>query len=205
MKLTQVAAPTVQPVLRSNTKLYCRVTNTLEDTLFDGLISTARELCERTARIVISPQTLQASYTSPKLRSAAFGLSSRVVDPDGIKNGIELPRTQVTDIVSVKLVATGGPIDVLEIDVDYTYTAETNILHIPDYQGSDKVLVVFTAGYPVIEVEGVNIVDCPDALKQAVYATVDHLYAKRGESNGRLPPIAVQYLRQFARVGGWAG
>lgn len=55
-KLTDVT-PVTEPVTVAEAKLYCRVTNTIEDTLFAELITQSREAIEKCTNLSLIPKT----------------------------------------------------------------------------------------------------------------------------------------------------
>ena len=86
----QVITPPTEPVTLADARLHLRVTDTAEDALIGVWITAAREACEHYTQRSIGSQTLE-------LRLDEF--------PDG---AIDLPRSPVTAITSLKYIDTNG-------------------------------------------------------------------------------------------------
>ena len=131
-----ITAPTIEPVSLDLAKAHLKVTDAIEDTLISLYIKSARETVEhRTGRSLIT-QTLEFSL-------------------DDFAEAIELPMSNVSEIVSVKYINTSG-VETTLAPSDYYLDSNSLINWIipayattfPETLGSaNGVTVRFIAGY----------------------------------------------------------
>ena len=164
-RLTEITAPTVEPVDLATAKLHLHVepADQEQDSYIQDLITAARiQATRETARQLIS-----ASY---KYRLDQFPAS------------LELPRPPLQSVTSVEYVDTGGATQTLSAS-SYTVVIEAEPGFIveainktwPDVQDvPNAVVVTFVAGY------GATPAAVPMDLRQGVLMLVEHWFRHRG-------------------------
>ncbi len=182
----QVITPPTEPVTLADARLHLRVTDTAEDALIGVWITAAREACEHYTQRSIGSQTLE-------LRLDEF--------PDG---AIDLPRSPVTAITSLKYIDTNGTEQTL---APSAYTLDT-------FSHTSWVIRAYGTEWPET-LDAANVVRVvyvagaatpPATVKAAMLLTIGHLYENResvviGQTAIELP-LGVKALLDTVRV--WA-
>lgn len=163
--LTQTAAPSVEPVSRTEAKLFMRVDHTVDDDLIDALITAARLEVE--------------NYTGRQLITATYVMR---MDEWPRNSEIVMPRAPLQSVTSVQYVDTSGTTQTLTANTDYTVDIYRNPGRIiparnktwpSTYGHINDVIVTYKAGY------GDAATNVPGPLKQACKMIIAHLYEHR--------------------------
>lgn len=176
MAIQTIIEPTQEPVTLEQTKIVCRIDNTIEDTLVNGWIRAARERAEHIMKRSIMPQTLE------------LALDAFPSDGD-----IELPMGKVASIESVKYINEAGAETTLSPS---NYALDnygiTNWLLLADgatfpatANVANAVKVRYIAGYADIET-------VPQTIKQFIYANVLEAY-ERGDAGNKYDGLLDRY------------
>lgn len=157
-------APTEEPVSIDEAKTHCRIENTEENGYVQGLIVAARQMVENYTNRALITQTWKAYFDR---------------FPIGY-NPVDLPKAPVQSVTSITYVDSDGDTQTL---ASSEYTVDTDSEPGRFYLAYNKtwpsvrnvakaVTVTFTAGYGDAE-------DVPDAIKQAMFLMIGHLYENR--------------------------
>lgn len=182
----KVITPPTEPVTLADARLHLRVTDTSEDTLIASLTTAAREYCEHYLQRSIGSQTLELALDE---------------FPDG---AIDLPRSPVTAITSLKYIDTNGTEQTL---APSAYTLDT-------FSHTSWVIRAYGTEWPET-LDAANVVRVvyvagaatpPATVKAAMLLTIGHLYENRestviGQTAIELP-LGVKALLDTVRV--WA-
>lgn len=176
MAIKIITEPTQEPVTLEQTKIVCRIDNTIEDTLVSGWIRAARERAEHIMKRSIMPQTLELA-----------------LDTFPADNDIELPMGKVASIESVKYINEAGAETTLSPS---NYALDnygiTNWLLLADGATfpvtlpiANAVKVRYVAGYA-------DANSVPSTIKQFIYANVLEAY-ERGEMTHKYDGLLDRY------------
>lgn len=176
--------PTVEPVAVADAKMYCRVDDSVEDSLFSSLITAARVYCEkRSKRTLITTAYRLDAYCFPSSTGA-----------------IRLDKGPLIAVQSVKYYDTGGTqqtIDTANYRVDITplygeiVPVDTYVWPVVQGQRPNAVEIAFTAGY------GAAASSVPDTAKTAIKMLVANWYENREPATPGsmgVVPFAVDHL-----------
>lgn len=176
--------PAVEPVGLAEVKTFLRITHDSEDAVLTGYISAARMFCE--------------NYTDKSFITRAYRLVLEHVPKGRV---VEIPRSPLIDINSVKTYAANGAVTVFNADL-YEVDCAQNRLCLKDgavlpsgLRSYNAVEIEFTAGY------GAAAEDVPEALRQAILIKTAQLYEYRAEdaAPGGFDLIA-SLLRPYKRM-----
>lgn len=189
----RTASPSVEPLTRTEAKLFCRVDHTADDDLIDALIKSARERIEEDLERALITQTWQLSLS---------GWPSTGV--------IRLPRAPLAAVTSVVYVDDDGNSNTFSsAGYSINTAAEPGELLLPPsgawpsaslYPGL-SITITYTAGY------GAASSAVPASILAALRLLVKHLYDNRetvviGRAEARLIPMSVNYLLDPYRIPG---
>lgn len=158
MGLTLITAPTTFPVTNLEAKAHCRVEDTSEDALIDGLIAAATDYVEQYTGKALMAQTWRATF-------------------DEFSDSILLPKNPVQSVTSVTYYDTLGVLQTLSSD-NYTVDLESDPAWIvinadatwPDLaDGVNMVRIDFVAGYATV----------PASIKHAILLLVGQWFEHR--------------------------
>ena len=164
MRLVEVTAPTVEPVLLEEAKNHLRVDIQEDDPLIDAYIQAARQWCEAFTRKAFITQTWDVYFDAwpdgraiwfpkPPLQSVT---SVKYTDEDGIKSTLSS---------SDYIVSTGTPgLATLKASADWP--SDT-------LQAADGVVVRFVAGF------GDAAENVPEQVRQSIRLLLGHMYENR--------------------------
>lgn len=172
-KLNISSGPAVEPVTTAETKLYCRIDHSDEDTLIAGLIKTARTVCE--------------NYTNRQLITATLNYNL-----DQFPAGrIYLPKPPLQSITSIQYYDVDGASQTLSASL---YQVDTKAIFgsaIPAYGESwpstetgkeNAITITYKAGF------GDATTNIPETLRIRLMDYVAYLYEKRGTPGAIEPP-----------------
>lgn len=173
MKLVRTAQPLVGEcaVTRTEAKLYCRVDDTAEDSLFDKLIIAGTVFAEEYCRSCFT-------YKTDATTSGKWTYTLDAFPSDSSK--IELPRPPLRGVTTIKYYDENGTQQTwssseyrtvvsdfpgfVEVDDDYDWP-ETDVR-------PEAVEIIFTAGYTAA-------IDVPNTVQDAILCYVAHRYRTR--------------------------
>jgi uncharacterized phiE125 gp8 family phage protein len=165
MKYRIVTPPNAEPVSLEEAKLHVRADGDAEDSLIEGIITSAREYCETYTRRALATQTVEA-----------------YLDAFPRTEYIELPRPPLQSVVSVVCKDIAGSETTLVENEDYLVDLESSIGSIVLPYGKNwpsvtsypinPIKIRLTAGYST----GIPI---PKMVKQAMLLLIGHWYANR--------------------------
>lgn len=193
MRVTRLTPPTFEPVSLADAKAYCRVKHSLEDSLFNSLIGTARFLCEVYAKAAFCHQSFRVIYRWP-YRDSILGVRRRLEDPDNVAHGFTVPFGPLINLVSIELLSQEtGEVSTLVLDTDYEIVLGNRIVFLSDLkmdQTFTHLVVQFEAGWPSADVpQGDPVVaECPEVYKQCVLEQVAFMYQNRGDEKTNVSP-----------------
>lgn len=164
MSLKQTQAPGLEPVDLEEAKNHLKVDGGDDNTLIQGLITTARQLAEKETNRAFITQKWEL-----------------ILDEGG--DEIDIPKPPIQSIDSVKVITEagaevavsssyyhtdlgGGFPGRIKLKVGYTW---------PIHRGFASFIIGFTSGY------GDAATDIPAALRQEILQLVGYLYSNRGE------------------------
>lgn len=206
MRSELVTPPTLLPLTLEETKLYCKVSHTIEDDLITGLIKSAASSAETYARISIAPQSWRFTFRMPRnVGFGALGLNNKLMDPDSIGEYIRLRRGPVQRVASVTTISKNGTRT--EVD-EALYTVSGERLYWADagwMQGDylQWLEVVTEAGFasvppPEDAEEGtLATVLTPEDIKEALKIMILDAYDNRGAAQRAIPGLAKQKLNSY--------
>ena len=186
--LERVSAPATEPVTLALAKNHLRITDyTDDDALISGLITAAREFCEKAQnRIYIESEMTYSLSGIPSVGREIWlpvlpikSIDKVIIAQKGTENGIEIPADQYdVDLKDGKLA------------LNRSFATDYDADLLPRYNGF---IIEFTAGYG-------EPADVPQIVKQAILLIVGHLYEHREEtSDGKelkeIPMGATRMLR----------
>lgn len=170
----------------------------IDDTMIEGWLGAAREMCEQFLGLSLAPQTLEIALDS---------FPTTAVDGS---TAIELPFGPVTDILEVM---TSPPSDFDTDDVDSDAGADApiyadgevnpDVFVFDDYSSPARLIAVsawpaITAATNAVKVRylaGYDEENLPRAVRSAILVVLAHLYANRGDEAVEMPPTAEALLR----------
>lgn len=190
MALTEVTAPAAEPVTTAQAKAQIRVDISDDDTLIDGLVTTARQVVETITRRALITQTWDW-----------------VLDEFPAGDTLVLPLPPLQSVTSITYVDTDGNSGTVSSG-DYIVDTDSEPGRVVLKTGStwpsvslraaNGVTVRFVAGYGSA---GSNV---PQAIRQALLLIVGHLYENReatvGVGNVQTVPMGAEYLLWTYRV-----
>jgi len=147
------SAPSVEPLILAETKLFLRVDGSTEDTLITDLIVAARQLAEE------------------YLRRSLVQQSWKLVFDDAAPVETLLPRRPIISITSVTSIARDGTQTTIDSDIYYLNAAKDSLVFDAQVTGH-QVEVIYAAGYG-------NAADVPGAIRQGLLNHVAALYDGR--------------------------
>lgn len=166
MRLRLITPPTVEPITLSTAKDHLRVTHDLEDDLINGLIMSARDLCERETGRALMPQTWELALS-------------------GFDDVMDLSIAPIISITSVKYTDSAGaeqtfPVTEYVLDNAGQYIAAVALASGKSWPtvhaGINTVRIRFQAGYA-------DAASVPPALKQWMLLQISHWYRNRESVN----------------------
>lgn len=191
MLLTQVTAPTAEPVSLETVKAFLRVEHTHEDALIPIFIRAARSACEQAARVSFMRATWEAVYQLPRYLPGPFGIGGRTDDPDGINSGLTLRNGPVTSLDAIKLRGSGeevtlGTAHFIRNGGRFTWANSFREV----LSGREQLIVRYTSGAESADDLAARFPD----LQLALLMTVGVIYENRGLSDVVIPPGAQRLL-----------
>jgi len=191
MGIRVTVEPTVEPITLTQAKSHLRVDSTADDDLITALIKSARRSAEIETNRSLITQTLQLTMCNwPSYRGV-----------------IELPRSRVQSISSVKYTDTGGTQQTIsasnyqiDLTVDPARLAPVYDYTWPSVQSDtfEAVEITYVAGY------GDAGSDVEPEIVQAMYLMLTHLYENRSavacEGNPVEVPMGAKFLLAHHRV-----
>ena len=164
--VTEITAPSAEPVSRTETKLHLRVDVTTDDTLIDSLIQASREYVENYTRRSFVQRTYRADF-------------------DHFDGEIRLPFGPVIAVSHVKYYTAASP-SVLTTLAASNYELVRGVVcqsATGTYPSVDSVYnavqVTYTAGYASTSSPFDAASDVPAAVKSAILLTIGDLYENR--------------------------
>lgn len=157
-----ITGPVSEPITLAEAKAQVRVTTDAEAGLISGLISSARDLCERETGRALMPQTWELSL-------------------DNFSNQMCLGRAPVTSITSIKYIDADGAEQTLpstEYVLDNGSDSMARVVIAPNkswpavYGGINNVRIRYVAGYA-------NAMAVPHALKQWMKLQISYGFKNR--------------------------
>lgn len=185
-----IASVAVEPVSIGEVKLHLRLTDdTTEDDLLSGLITTAREYCEKYTGRSFAEQTLEL-----------------LLDSFPVVDYIELPSPPLKSVSSVTYKDSAGTINTMAA-ADYIVDTDRPVGRValgygkswPSFTAypSNPIRIRFVCGYSMI----------PQSLKQAMLLLIGHWYENReGFSTGTIAKqleFSINALLSQYRVRWW--
>lgn len=181
--LEVTSAPAVEPVSRTNMKLYLKVDDTADDDLIDSLIVAARQAAEKYTRRAFITQTITLTLDQfpdapgeqwwDGMRETAISELHRSADY------IVLPRPPVQSIASVKTYNDANAESTFSSS-NYTFNTGQAKLFLnagqswpTDLRNHAAVAIAYVAGY------GDASTDVPDAIITAIKQHVSAMYEAR--------------------------
>lgn len=211
-----VTPPTAEPITLQQAKLHLRVDFPEDDTLITGLISAARQYCEK--------RTNRAFFTQTWLRTLDFfplygriessrSPSERDTWPYGTwywdRVTIDLPHNRVQSVTSITYIDSNGQTQTLPTS-GYNVDVTSMPARIAPNQGMfwpilnnyipGSVKITYVAGSYG---DGVDVNNCPQTIISAMLLLLDHWYNHRGaasELNLKNIPLGVDALLGVEKV-----
>ncbi|MGM0423068.1 MAG: head-tail connector protein [Pseudomonadota bacterium] len=182
--LTALTDPAVEPIGLAELKTFLRITHDSEDTVLGNYIRAARMFCE--------------NYTGKSFITRSYKLAFDVVPRGRV---IEIPRTPLVEINSVKTFAADGSENLYEAtSYDVDRVAHRLCFKAPlnshgGLRAYNALEINFDAGY------GTSAEDIPEAIRQGVLIKTAELYEHRGDErfSGGLDLVA-SLLRPYKRM-----
>jgi len=205
-----IVAPTEEPITVEEARAHLEApayedsdVDPIDDTMIEGWLGAAREMCEQFLGLSLAPQTLEIALDSfPTMTADGF-------------TWIELPMGPVQEIVEIMTPAADG-FDTDDVDSDAgagepiyadgqvnpdvyaldNYIAPARVVPVPSTSAwpvitasTNAVKVRYVAGY------GDGGLPLPRSVRAAILVVLAHLYANRGDEAVDLPPTAEALLR----------
>ena len=179
LKLT----PTVEDALvvtLAEAKAYIRVESELEDDLITEFIKAATSRVESECFRLLTPHTVTALYSTPRLTGDDLFVLTSYNDPDNIHAGIALSKIPVGEVTSISTIDLAGT-DVELEDADWYYnevlgsiqwTTNGVYYNTVDYPYLE---VIYTAGYDYEE----SVSSVPTDIKTAIKIVIADMYECR--------------------------
>lgn len=173
MTLKLITKPKSEPVTLEEAKAHLRVINGAEDSLINGLITTAREYCE--------------SYQNRAYITQTWELW---LDKWPEKNFIKIPKPPLQSVQSVKFYSIDGT----------EYTLDTGEYYVDDKSEPGRISLAYNKSWPSVTLRPINSIcvtftagylptgegenedpagNVPQAVKQAVKLLIGHWYENR--------------------------
>jgi len=165
MQFKKISIAGVEPVTLAEAKLFTRINGSSEDSLLTELVTIAREVAEEYLKRSVVSQTLQMIFD------------------DGVSGKIDLLRSPVASINSVKTVTETGTETVVNSDLYYLNT--NNEIVFKQYISEHKIIIEYTAGYDEI----------PSPIKQGILNHVASIYDDR--ANTQLPASSIDLYKPY--------
>lgn len=194
--ITLITAPTTELVTTAEAKVFLKVTSSVEDSLIDLLVSSARRSAEEYTRRAFITQ-------SWKLTLDGFGYIEDVPRNEyeayfGTRSNINLPRPPLQSVTSITTYDRENN-DTVFASSNYTVdTAGARIflnsgaawpINLRDNASME---ILFVAGY------GNAATDVPEPIKQAVLMHISRMYDHRGVCE--MPKTTKQLLNDFRKL-----
>lgn len=180
MSLSLTAPPLAEPVTLQDAKAHLKIEDTCEDALIEGLIVAARARCEW--------------YSGRALLTQSWCLYLDGWPRDGI---VEIPLPPLQGVEEVRCTLEDGSTVTLSPDryhVDIATAPGRLMLKrgviAPTVRRMGGIAIAFTAGYG-------DSAAVPQAIKQAVLATVADLHAHRGDDDALVCPRAAALIAPY--------
>ncbi|MBA7465170.1 hypothetical protein ES707_00332 [subsurface metagenome] len=164
MRLKLKTVPAVEPITLDEAKLHLKVDTADDNALISALITTARQLAERETKRAFITQTWEMflDYAPPEIEVPkpplqATGLSIKVIDEAGSEAIVDPTTYDIDD-------SENSPGRV-KLRSGCTW---------PSHRGFASFIIEFKAGY------GDAATDVPEALQQALFVLIGHMYENRG-------------------------
>jgi uncharacterized phiE125 gp8 family phage protein len=211
-----ITPPAAEPVSLTLAKLQCRVDFTDDDALFAGLITAARQYCEKVTKRAFFNQTWVRTLDFFPLYGrveASRSPSERNTWPYGTwywdKVTIDLPHPRTVSVTSITYLDSNGEVQTLPT-ASYNVDTVSIPARIAPAQGMfwpilnnyvpGSVKITFVAGSYG---DGVEVNTCPMTIVQAMLLLIAHWYEHR-EAASELPlkniPLAVDALLSIHKV-----
>jgi uncharacterized phiE125 gp8 family phage protein len=188
--VTEVTAPTYEPVSLAEAKAHLRVDIPDEDILIAALIVAARQRCELYTNRAFVQRTVRA-------------------DIDCFADEIQLPYTPVASITSVKYWNTSSPTVLTTLASNVYGLSRNRVIRLygkeweDTYPKEGAVQITYVAGYASTSSPQYPPSDVPQAVKQAMYLYIGDMYEHREAQFLSTAPIENQtacHLLDFYRV-----
>lgn len=186
-RLTQVAAPTSDPVTLDEAKAQCRVYANDEDTYITGLIKAATASLDgpNGLGLALMPQTWRLSLDGfPFWYAQVGGGESRLSPGYGggdiaypLRQAIRIPLHPVTAINSVKYIADDGTTQTVDVS-DYVVDLDATPARLTPPWGDAWPIAWWRAGGVKIEFQA-GYTTLPADLKHAILLMIGHWYNAR--------------------------
>lgn len=185
-------------------KEYCRVTWTVEDSLFSDLRAAAVDLVSSYLRRPILKRRVKTIYQLPHIaHDGWFGDLDRQMDPDCVSRRVLLPSQPVISVVSVHHGAQGTltliPTSSYVVDLARGMIEWTVEFPFSGASSKAELHVVYEAGYVQPTSPGSYETPAIRAMRVAVAETILFLYENRGASQAKLPAPARALLNPYWR------
>jgi uncharacterized phiE125 gp8 family phage protein len=184
--ITEIVAPSHEPVSLAEMKDYLRIDTTDQDNVITELIATARNQCETiSGRCFVNRQYEIGFDRLPGSWPFSYGFGSSLLSPF---REIHLPRYPLysVDLFQYTDITTGNPV-VMAVDTDYQVKGKEPGRLQPAYGQAwpiarwslESILIRFTAGYGDTAASPAIGKDCPPQYKTAIKLMVGHWYENR--------------------------
>jgi len=226
--ITSLSAPAIEPVSMDEAFAFCRVDNTDEAVILEGMIAAARETVENfTGRALISQQFVLtvpswwAAYRTGDRSGELLTVGTNTQAANNILawypnarrtdwNVIYLDRSPLLSVDSVKYYDSSETLVTMDPSLYYVLLkGEPGAMVLkatsswPDvFDRPDAVQITFTAGHGTVSTS------VPAVLRSAVLLFVKHLYDNRdaftiGNGSAIELPWGIKHLLESKRVDGW--
>lgn len=164
VRWVQTAAPAVEPLTLTETKLFLRVDHSDEDDLITGIIKTVRELTEQHVRRALITQSWRLEMDDYADNPTRL--------PMGPAQSITLVEQVAEDATRTTVGSSGYRLDAAHEAVCFSSVPIAHQIHI-----------TYVAGY------GDAAADLPEPLRQGMLHYAAVLYDRRGAKEGGLPEV----------------
>lgn len=180
-----------EPITLSLAKQILNVTHKLKDEEINGLISTARALCETCSRHTILDRTRLIRMPLPVQTTDELNVLTTVQDPFGISKSMRLPYPPVTKINSIELVKHNGTTTPF---TDYNFDEMLGTVY---WDLADSSVVISDHKYIQVNYStGWGDNDVPADIKGAIREVLIALWDEGGNLDG-LPKKAIELLMPY--------
>lgn len=177
MGLTQINAPTEEPVTLEDAKAFCRVIHDGENSLFLGFIKAARQHIEEMLNRSIAERTYRLTL-------------------DAFSDRIELPHGPVKSVRSVEYIDHAGDTQTVA-PTDYSLDLEDPRPAVVINSGASWPSTLDAINAVSITYEAGELPDKGDDLWAAILFQVDHFYMR---AEGEAAPVIERLVAPYRRV-----